>query len=95
MLQGVNLLEHVAFLSDHCVVLAELVLQDIGDPHIRKSFHETYWKLNASIHKDEDFLDNFTDVWAELRTKQEDYEDIADYWDLEAKPNIKEFCIQF
>ena len=95
MLQGVNLVEHVASLSDHCGVLAELVLQDIGDTHIKKSFHETYWKLNASILKDEDFLDNFTDVWTELKTKQGDYEDIADWWDLEAKPNIKEFCIQF
>ena len=95
MLHRINLVEHVASLSDHCGVLMEVSLPDIGNTNVKKIFNETYWKLNASILKDDDFHHNFTDVWSQLQTKKVLYNDIADWWDMEAKPNIRELCIQF
>jgi hypothetical protein len=53
------MVEHVASLSDHCGVVFEIVLQNVANPSVKKTFHETYWKLNVSILKDEDFLHNF------------------------------------
>ena len=85
--------EHVA--SDHCGVVMELILVDISTPFVKKERRETYWKLNVAILKDDDFLDNFSDLWCWLRNQKTKYNDIADWWDLEAKPSIKEFCILF
>ena len=61
----------------------------------RKATSITYWKLNTRILKDEDFLDNFAALWELLKQKQKDFPDIADWWNEEAKPNIKDFCIAF
>ena len=89
------MVEHVASLSDHCGVVFEIVLQNVSNPFVKKTSHETYWKLNASILKDEDFLHNFVDLWSWLKLEQKSFSDIADWWDLEVKPKVKEFCIQF
>ena len=87
--------EHVASLSDHCGVLMEIKLQDVSNIHVRKEGKKTYWKLNVAILQDDEFLDNFADLWNWLRTFKSRYSDIADWWDQEAKPGIKEFCILF
>ena len=60
-----------------------------------KSTSSTYWKLNTRILKDEDFLENFAALWDVLKLKQEDFSDIAEWWNVAAKPNIKEFCATF
>ena len=52
-----------------------------------------YWKLNTSILQDENFLENFTDLYRQLRTKISDFLDITDWWDLSAKPAIRDFCM--
>ena len=44
---------------------------------------------------DEDFLENFAALWGYLKLKQGNFSDKADWWNGEAKPNIKEFCIAF
>ena len=58
-------------------------------PWIESSF----WKLNTSVLKDEDFLHNFADRYKKWQSSISDYSDIADWWDHCAKPNIKQFCI--
>ena len=73
----------------------ELLLQDVGDIRVKKRRISTYWKLNASVLSDEDFMNNFTGVWSVLRGKQDQYNDIADWRDLEAKPGFRDFCIEF
>ena len=95
LLHRVASVEHVASLSDHCGVLLEIFLQNVANPFVRRVRHNTYWKLNVSILKDEDFLQNFAELWDLLKMKQGTYLDIADWWNFEAKPSIKEFCITF
>ena len=57
----------------------------------------TTWsfKLNVSILKDDEFLDNFSDFWYWLQSFKPRYRDIAEWWDKEAKPGIKDFCVIF
>ena len=90
LLQEVNLIQHVASLSDHCGVLLEIRVKNVVFSK-RKATSITYWKLNTRILKDEDFLDNFAALWELLKQKQNDFPDIADWWNEEAKPNIKDF----
>ena len=69
---------------------------DIGlSTLIQKETRSTYWKLNNSILKDEEFLDNFSELWDWLQSQKLNYSDIADWWDDTVKPSIKEFCILF
>ena len=94
LLQRVNSVQHVASLSDHCGVLLDMSFQSFN--HYGKRFsRETYWKLNIRILEDEDFEDNFISLWSELKLKQTRFSDIADWWDMEAKPTIREFCFEF
>ena len=95
LLARLRLVKHVASLSDHCGVILEIFLQNIEDHFVRKTPHNTYWKLNVSILKDEDFIDNFANLWSWLRLKQGSYPDIADWWNFEVKPTVKNFCIDF
>ena len=95
ILHGVTLVEHVASLSDHCGVLLDVLVDDVVLPSVRRVSHNTYWKLNTSILKDEDFLPNFADLWSRLKLKQGSFADIADWWNFAAKSNIKRFCIEF
>ena len=87
--------KHIASLSDHCGVFMEVTL-NIGEAaKPEKIGRETYWKLNNSILKDDEFLGNFTDLWCWLKSLQGSYSDIADWWDNAAKPSFKDFCILF
>ena len=60
-----------------------------------KQGRKTYWKINNNILKDEDFLDNFLELWNWLLLQKPAFSDVADWWDKAAKPSIKEFCILF
>ena len=91
-IKEVNLIEHVASLSDHCGVLLEMRFRNVVLPKI-KSGSLTYWKLNTRILKDEDFLENFAALWEFLKLKQNNFTDKADWWNEVAKPNIKEFLL--
>ena len=91
-MKDVNFIEHVASLSDHCGVLLEMRFQNVVLPKIKPASH-TYWKLNTRILKDEDFLENFAALWEFLKLKQNRFTDKADWWEEEAKPNIKDFAV--
>ena len=54
--------------------------------HLPEKRRKTYWKLNTSILKHEDFEVNFMKWWDILSRKKEDYFDIASWWDKCAKP---------
>ena len=95
LLVGVMGVEHIASLSDHCGVVMEVKLENVSNVHINKEGRNTYWKLNVAILKDDEFLGNFADLWSWLKTLKYMYSDIDDWWDQEAKPSIKEFCILF
>ena len=93
-LDEVNSIEHVASLSDHCGVLLDMRFRNVFSSKV-KSASSTYWKLNTRILRDEDFRENFAAFWKVLKSKQEHFSDIADWWNVAAKPNIKEFCATF
>ena len=93
LLNCVKSVTYHASLSDHkyCVMLIELPsIVKNSDPPASKS---PYWKLNTSNLKDEDFLENFSKMYSKLQTKIQEYNDIACWWDMCAKPAIKNFCI--
>ena len=87
-------LEHISSLSDHLGV--KLILKmDIYRSRltIRKDF--SFWKLNNQILNDDEFLPSFINLWKHLLKFEAKYNDVADWWDLYVKPEIKEFCIGF
>ena len=85
---------HVASLSDHFAAILKIKMQlnlhNTGSPR-----RQTYWKLNASILNDNDFLPAFKQFWIHTKNAQENFSDLADWWDIHAKPAIKQFCIEF
>ena len=87
-------MQHVASLSDHCGVLIDISSQNLNE-NGKQFSRQSYWKLNVSILEDEDFEENFVTLWAELKSKQARFSDIADWWEMEAKPAIREFCFEF
>ena len=91
----VGQVEHVALLSDHCGVVMELKIKDITTCYINREGRKTYWKLNNANLKDDEFLSNFSDLWCWLKSLKPSYSDIADWWDIVAKPSIKDFCLLF
>ena len=93
MVGNVRSVVHSASLGDHhypCMILSLPNLEMTPAPPMSSS---PYWKLNTSILKDEDFLGNFSKMYGKLQVKMPDYPDIADWWDLCAKPGIRNFCI--
>ena len=94
LMQRVNSVQHVASLSDHCGVLLNMNFQSFNQYGKRFS-RQSYWKLNVRILEDEDFDDNFVSLWSALKLKQTRFSDIADWWDMEAKPAIRDFCFEF
>ena len=89
-LDEINSIEHVASLSDHCGVLLDMKFQNVFFSKI-KSTSSTYWKLNTRILKDE----NFAALWDVLKLQQENFSDIADWWNISAKQNIKKYCATY
>ena len=85
---------HIASLSDHCGTLLKisLNLKLISRPIVRR---KTYWKLNTAILHEEDFLPSFKNFWKDISKSKSLYSDIADWWDMVAKPEIKQFCVTF
>ena len=78
MLGNVKEVEHVASLSDHCGVVMEVGLLDILVLQVpNMAGRQTYWKLNVSILKDDEFLDNFSDFWCWLQSFKPRYKDIT------------------
>ena len=93
LLHSVSSVSHQASLGDHFYTCIVMEVQDLGKKLDLPIFSSSYWKLNTSILKDEDFLENFSCMYSKLQARINDYPDIADWWDLCAKPNIKDFCM--
>ena len=83
---------HMTSLSDHCAVILELKI-NLAFVKRPKMGRDTYWKLNSSILSEPEFLPSFKSFWVDILKSQSNYNDIADWWDLMAKPPIKQFCI--
>ena len=86
--------QHVPSLSDHMGVALKIGIKaDVSRVRHKKNF--TYWKLNNKILQDDEFYPSFKALWSVLIKAKNDFYDIADWWDLHAKPEIKKFAIGF
>ena len=94
LLGNLSEVQHVASLSDHCGVQLKLKLT-VDRLTLPKQPRRTYWKLNTSILEEEEFLNNFTSLWERISSSRDQFDDIAEWWDKVAKPEIKDFCIGF
>lgn len=93
LINNVSDVTHHASLSDHCFVKMVFELTVTGGlQQAQISAKQCYWKLNKSILEDKDFLLNFEDVWTNLLKEEENFQDIATWWDEYAKPKICLFC---
>ena len=91
----VSNVRHLPSLSDHCGVKLSVRL-NLCMPHFEaKPKACSYWKLNCAILQDEDFLPTFTHFWKDIIKYVNAFDDIADWWDELAKPEIKHFCIAY
>ena len=88
---GLRGIKHSPSLSDHCIVLIEIEL-DLDASRPRRKLHNTYWKLNSSILKDLDFSSSFSKFWKDCVDVKDDFGGVDLWWDLCAKPGIREFC---
>ena len=88
-------MSHHASYSDHKFGMLELDMENVTRLPKRLTFDSGYWKLNNQILKDEDFMLNFGKLWAELVKDQGKYLDLADWWDLVFKPEVKTFLQNF
>ena len=84
---------HPPSLSDHSALYVQLagVLQVAQPPPIPT----TYWKLNTSLLKEEDFLPAFTAMWMALEAARPGGACPATWWEETAKPACRAFCINF
>ena len=86
--------KHIPSLSDHSAVILCLAVNfDISSSN--KCINKSYWKLNTAILKEDTFLTSFRPFWNALLSSQDEFNDVADWWDLRAKPEIKKFCIEY
>ena len=93
LINNVKSVTHHASLGDHKYVVMIIDLPSVQKVEDQASEKSSYWKLNTSILKDEDFLENFSTFYQKIQAKINDYTDIADWWDICAKPAIKNCCI--
>ena len=94
---GVREVSHHSFLSDHKYLRVELKLQEIkgGGGKSKNPDHDSrYWKLNTSVLEYPDFLLEFRMMWERIVQNQGAHEDIAEWWEEEAKPEIKVLTIR-
>ena len=86
--------EHVPSLSDHFGVFLKINLNvKINRFQPKKNF--SFLKINNQILEDDEFLPSFKLLWGSLIKSVDDHNDIADWWDKVAKPQIKDFSIGF
>ena len=93
LLGNVMSVTHHASLADHKYVVMMVDLPTITKVPDMSCSRSSYCKINTSILKDEDFLPNFTTFYKKLQSKIQDYDDIANWWDICAKPSISKFCM--
>ena len=81
--------------SDHKLGIMELSLPDILKVPKQLKYDSGYWKLNTAVLDDRDFQLNFGKLWEALEEEQINFGDLADWWDLFAKPEIRIFLQNF
>ena len=54
---------------------------------------QLYWKLKTYILQDEDFIENFSEMYNKVKSNLDSYDDNAAWWDCLAKPAFKQFCM--
>ena len=84
---------HKAGISDHCRV--EVGFNITTGQTRRKSHRSGYWKLNTSLLDNENFHVQFNVLYERLSNLTDDYENIAQWWEILAKPTITKFCKDF
>ncbi|KAK3922815.1 Transposon TX1 uncharacterized 149 kDa protein [Frankliniella fusca] len=81
---------HTVTFGNHQAVSAHVELQVAYLP-----MGPSYWKAARYTFRHRDFLPLFKAKWREWEHQQRRYKDIADWWDLLAKPRIQSFCKWF
>ena len=84
---------HKAGISDHCRV--EVVFNIATGQARRRSHHAGFWKLNTSLLDNEDFHVQFNVLYQRLSSLMDEYDNIAQWWELLTKPSIAKFCKDF
>ena len=96
LLNGLGVLSHHPFLSDHKYVKMKLELPEIERKVKANKQHDSgFWKLNVSILEEEDFMLEFGVLWARIKQRKEEYNDISDWWDSLAKPECVGLCMRY
>ena len=93
LLPHVQDVHHHASLADHHFGILELELTSLESVSAPPRSKQLYWKLNTNILHDEDFMENFSDLYNKVKSEMTSYEDIASWWDCVAKPAFKLFCM--
>ena len=94
LLPHVQDVHHHASLGDHHYGILELDLLNLESVTLPPRSKQLYWKLNTTILQDEDFMENFSELYQKLKSKIGTYDDIASWWDILAKPAFKQFCME-
>ena len=95
MAQNVISMSHHAGSSDHKFGLLELELNDVERLPAQHNFESGYWKLNTAVLEECDFQLNFKELWQNLLEEQGEFVDLADWWDMLAKQEIRTFLQHF
>ena len=95
LLSGLKEVTHHPYMSDHKYVKMLIKLPGITRKIKTEKQQETFWKLNVSVLEDEDFMLEFGVTWDRVKEKQQEYVDIAEWWDKLAKPECRALCMRF
>ena len=79
LLPQVQDVHHHASLADHHYGVLELELPDLAKVSPLPRTKQLYWKLNTEILHDEDFLENFSDLYNKIHSAIDSYDDIASW----------------
>lgn len=74
-------------LSDHNLITVNIVLS-------QAKFKSPYWKFNAALLKEREFIERFEMFWKEWVSKKKDFDNLIQWWEI-GKTQIKIFCQQY
>ena len=97
---------HEPGLSDHAVLVTDLLLhEEVQQGEEGEETEERaapkqepkagVWRLNCSILQDDVFLALAKGMWEQVREEQVQFDDLADWWEEEAKPALRGLCMAF
>ena len=76
--------------SDHIAVCVDIKIN--GNQTFKKAKHKgNYWKLNNEILCHPDFEENFLILYSKLLNKKAQFNEITEWWEVCAKPEITKF----